>query len=1290
MKKNAAKAKIGKHPGKAPTKETVETPFSECTAENPLECRFHGVKALEQMLGPMLKQTGYSGPYKVEKIQDAKGYEFYIPANGFVLEHSFEDSLNDSFKKSGYGCAYETTIEEEDGIYHVFYVAKGKGSPKPADGEGAAKEKDDVDLVEEGIDPDLEDGELDLEDIDLDSLDNEETVSLVEEGMKNGAAKVAELSGNDGNEDKDKPPTFEQMKDFLLKGGVLVDADHIDESTWSPIVQTGRFKSGDPVGDVWKTPFKKAVEKLPDHPVTKFVKSWLDKDGANEKLPPPPEEIPLADDGGEIDPNSIDLDALNNDETDSLVEEGMKNKGGDAKDGKVDDTPSKEKEPTEKDWDEAIKIIKGSAAFLNSYDFSTFLDDEHLKKSIKSALWKSDVVEADPLCGTNQKAYKYFIEAVAAKQGKDSPIVKAMVGAYMSHPDYDMEGLAKYTPGKPPSESPSTKATKPSESPKPSEPKDAIKSPEPEDAITAQKPLSVELDESLMKPLEHDEAKFPQKLTQKALDAAIAKGKKAGGHGGLHTSIVTIGDKKYICKYGAGKKSNIIKNGYNADMAYRAAGVYAPDAKLYEFGDGKTYKLAEFIEGKRLIDVWKGADEAKREEIRKELLKGYPLDALFSNYDVLGTSPEESRTVTITGPDGRPQKTHVAFDNVIIGDDGHAYRIDNDGAFAMTGTGGHKTSSGGAYTTKVAAEKWEDWKDRKWIDDFRTMRRNERNLGIFDRYSTADIFLAAGNINFDKAVESLPEPLQKALEKPLFEMKQMTYRAVNIALGGFRNDSFVSMALDASYDASKKGLREQCKLAVAWNNPGFGKYKAYWGNYQPQPFDEKPPEPPEDPTKVLNDKLKNEAYTGGLIGEIIFKAAKTINYHGGEKKFDEHGNQIGQPMTTPDFDPNAKKIADWEKIDREKLAELAKTDENAKTLLGLYDTIAYSKENGWKKPIGIVPANLVIEGKLDPDFKSKTEKKILKDQAGAIKEFKAKQKKYRQDLLDYEKRKSEHKKKEEAKALAAGGSPYHNFHHFAQAFMEEGYNTDGIAHTVQTNGIKPIESSMEAQKGASYYDDAVKWKVRGMMALGYSPEEIIKMADEGKLYKGSYYTDCINHYLIPNRADWDRDMNSQAMYMGLNMLKMENELSDLYDKASGVVYLNRNINSTPKGLTAAEKEIYDSHNKTGWVGPHIDSAADCMQFEKNSWGEPKKQVYAVPFSRIVCCANNEKASGDHFGYHGEQEYVGNLYQLPCWVYHYDNNLTWKGAIDQAKQSAGMSDMLKGYAQRLAAFNTLET
>ena len=798
--------------------------------------------------------------------------------------------------------------------------------------------------------------------------------------------------------------------------------------------------------------------------------------------------------------------------------------------------------------------------------------------------------------------------------------------------------------------------------------------------------------EGMLKPLEHDASKFPQKITQDELEKAIKVGKKLGGHGGLGTRLVEIGGKQYVCKAASGTGASVIKNGYNADMAYRAGGVYAPDAQLYEFGDGKTYKLSEFIPGKRLIDVWQTADEAKRDEIRKELLKGYPLDVLFSNYDVLGTSPEDSITVTIQGADGKPQKTHVAFNNIMIGDDGHAYRVDNDGSFAMTGTGGIKQSGGGGYITKVEAEKWGNWADRKWIDDFRTLRRNEKNLGIFDRYSTADIFLSAGNINLDAVVGTLPDGIQKALAKPLFEMKQMTWRAVNISLGGYKNNEFISMALDASYEASKRGLRELCKMNVSWNNAGFGVYKESWGAYQMKDFEEPMPEEPKDPSKELKEKLPNDAYTGKKIISVLLGAVKTINNHGGVKQTDAQGNVLGNgyAMKDPDYKPNPSKIAEWEKIDREKLEELAKTDEGAAMCLGIYDTIAYSKANGWKKPIGQIPTDIEIKAKLPEGYQSPTEKKLLDDMAGAIEQFKKDHEHYENVTLpEYLKRKSAHIQAEEAKAKKAGGSIYHNFHHFAELLMGDGISTDGVMHKVKTSGIAPIESSMHAQKGSSYATAAVKWKVREMMALGYTPDQILQMGKSGDLYNGNSYVSVINNILLPNKAEWDRDMASQAMYLGMNMVKMENELNDVYDKKSGVIFLNRNISSTPQGLNAEEEALYNSKTDMGWVGPHVDSAADCMQFEKNSWSGSKKQVYAVPLSRIVCCANNATATGAHQDYgYNENEYVGNLYNLPCWVYHPSNNLTWKVAIDNAKKSSGMIGMLKKFAQRLGFFNTL--
>ena len=467
--------------------------------------------------------------------------------------------------------------------------------------------------------------------------------------------------------------------------------------------------------------------------------------------------------------------------------------------------------------------------------------------------------------------------------------------------------------------------------------------------------------EGILPPLEHDESKFPTNITEDELKAAKANGIGAGGGGGLGTKIVTINGTKYIMKSGSGEAREAIENGFNCDMAYRAGGIHAPDAKLYHFGD-KVYKLAEFIEGTRLDKIMSGLDEDKKEAVRKELLKGFPLDCLFSNWDVLGTNPS------------------LHFTNVMVDKEGRAWRLDNDGAFAAGGlTGTKKTAKGKLNaTTEVEYEKWSNWKDRQWIDDFRTMRVEKMNKGVFDGYSTSDIFRSAGHINLGHAVETLPKGIQDALKKPLFEMKQMTYHAVNLEESGFRNDGFSSMALDIAYEASKRGLREVCKQSISWNDSGFGEYKDSWGNYQKKPFEEKEPEKPENPQETLSHQLPNSAYTGGTIRDIIFKAAKTINNHGGIKLKDKNGNVLGNgtAMGKPDYTPNPNVMSMFHQIDREKLAEVAKTDANAKALLGLYDNIIYSKENGWKKPISEVSNSLDISAKLPDGFESLEEKKI--------------------------------------------------------------------------------------------------------------------------------------------------------------------------------------------------------------------------------------------------------------------------------------------------------------------------
>ena len=1017
-----------------------------------------------------------------------------------------------------------------------------------------------------------------------------------------------------------------------------------------------------------------------------------------------------------------------------------------------------QKKPTEEDWNDALHIAE---------EIGFPFKKKNGIKILKTADYYYDTGDHEPLEGQNQDKYKKAIQAVAYELGKDSPVVKAMVEKYMGHAGYDKtgleeiaesanpngetgldneeellekidgmiedEGLSEYVSTIPSGYSKDGKVRiKIKSQDNDGETVDIGKAIKEADAVLGKfgykigkvdsaastyfskqfvmEPLSEsekkaakgakdaivdsllsdEDKEELLKPLEHDESKFPKNLTAETIEKALLSpsAKSLGGSGGCNATLIEIGGRKYVCKRAKGAKSLLLKNGYYADMAYRAGGIPAADAKLVETEDGRVFKLAEFIEGKRLSDVWVHADEKKKEELRKEILKGYPLDALFSNQDVLGSG----------------------MDNILVDKDGKAWRIDNDGSFAMTATGKVKTwdyEFGGGLNRKVEVEQYDSWADREWIDDFRKMRRMKIAEGVFDHYSTADIFWSAGDIDLGAAVAALPKPLQEAMAKPLREMKQMTWRAMNLKLSGFRNNEFASVALDASYDASKMRLRELCSHEVSWDDPGFGKFKKSWSSYHKKPFDEPEPQKPADPRDAFKGKFENGEYYGASIGDAVYKLAKSINYHAGVKTIDKDGNVLGSGnvKSPPDYMPNESTVELFDKIDRDKLVELAKTDKSAAAIVKMYDQIAKSRESGWKQPIEKVSQGLSINAKLPDGFKGETEKKLLANMADEIAAYEKAKKKYEEEEMpDYLARKKKHDDAEEQKVKEAGGGDYHNFHHLVAVLMSQMRNTDGVqcpewykesstvTPPVRNNGIKPIEDSMLAQKVSSYKANAIKWKIRELHALGYSLDQIESMAKSEKLYRGSEYTPIIEKFYkgsAENETAWRKDMASQAIYCGCNMVKLENEKNAQYDQTSGVVFLNRNIADIPKGLSEKDQNTYSDSSASGWVGPHVDSAADCMQFEKNSWSGEYKQVYAVPFARMVCAANNSTESSAttmDAGYN-ENEYVGNLYMLPCWVYHPSAKLSWKQAIGKAKEDKGMQGYLAGLATRLKPFAT---
>lgn len=744
--------------------------------------------------------------------------------------------------------------------------------------------------------------------------------------------------------------------------------------------------------------------------------------------------------------------------------------------------------------------------------------------------------------------------------------------------------------------------------------------------------------EGMLQPLEHDDAKFPQKITQDELDDAISKGKTLGGHGGLGTKLIEIDGKKYVCKSATGTGASVIKNGYNADMAYRAGGVYAPDAKLYTFDDGKVYKLSEFIPGKRLIDVWQTADEAKREEIRKDLLKGYPLDVLFSNYDVLGTSPEDSITVTIQGEDGKPQKTHVAFNNIMIGDDGHAYRVDNDGSFAMTGTGGIKGSSGGGYTTKVESEKWGNWEDRQWIDDFRTMRRNEKNLGIFDRYSTADIFLSAANIDLGKVVSILPKGIQDALAKPVSEMKEMGNYAKGTRLAGYPPSSIytwkdssgkqqavkidpVSTALDAIYEANKSGVRPFLQKKVSWVDTGWLSGHGGGANYVPVVFPKPEPKEPKPPA------------AGTDLAKEVLEGIKTINYHAAQGNGNVNQSRIDKALAVK---PMVEMLAEAGN-DRAKgiLEAIGKIEESIKN--GHGKEIKFNTDNGFFDVNGL---SIVMGDK----------EKAVFDKANE-----AKHKIWEKEHKAWEEEKEEHDRKEKEKAKKAGAAPTKSFQEFEDNIITAMIDTDGVKHGGGDPSIN--HSSKSSQKDSSFNFESSKKKVRQYAMMGIPLDQMYFENSDPTFYNGHIenggshvsggdgkpnYYEAVQFYQ-DNPEQFRKDMESYARHKGMMALVHTNMDNDAIDRETGTIFVMRGEHPQAWGKDGKGSP---SFSKPTIIKPWaIDSSTSACINETGHFGG-KKVGWKLPIWRVT----------DNFmiGHGSEQEICINPINIPYPAMYFPN------------------------------------
>ena len=301
-------------------------------------------------------------------------------------------------------------------------------------------------------------------------------------------------------------------------------------------------------------------------------------------------------------------------------------------------------------------------------------------------------------------------------------------------------------------------------------------------------------------PIPHDESAFPETLTSD--DIAAAQDVLGGSTG---AALVEIGGRKYVMKSAVrytGEASDPdahIENEYFADCAYRANGILVPDCKLYEV-DGRKVKLSEYIEGgislaEFLADGEDSDDDEERQTqihaVRESLLLGYPLDAYFGNWDVIGL--DRDNILVVPQEDGSPL----------------VYRIDNGSCFGFRSMGRRKPKSA--------------FENRDFPDEWRSLRSAENNQYVFDEYTANDIFTSAAKFDWNAVYEGLPESLRiPAMKKCADEMRQMAERCVDHNTGGYGGErGGSSMMLEASYDLSKRGFREACPAKCGVED-GFG------------------------------------------------------------------------------------------------------------------------------------------------------------------------------------------------------------------------------------------------------------------------------------------------------------------------------------------------------------------------------------------------------------------------------------------------------------------------------------
>lgn len=200
------------------------------------------------------------------------------------------------------------------------------------------------------------------------------------------------------------------------------------------------------------------------------------------------------------------------------------------------------------------------------------------------------------------------------------------------------------------------------------------------------------------------------------------------------------------------------------DQLYRAMGVPTPDSRLYDRPSGPV-KLSRYIPGgKTLAQFVQTASKAEKAAMYAQIQKGFAADSLLANWDVLGQN----------------------LDNILIDDEGTAWRIDNGGALRYRAQGQPK----GKDWNEHPAEPW-TMRAQYLTPDLKAL---QQAIPASVQAQFAQVFGDGTIYDFARGVDAIdpavlafaPDDLRPVLERRLANLKAISTRALDFEHTGWK------------------------------------------------------------------------------------------------------------------------------------------------------------------------------------------------------------------------------------------------------------------------------------------------------------------------------------------------------------------------------------------------------------------------------------------------------------------------------------------------------------------------